>query len=151
AWLGLVLGNEGIAAGLVLGSRRIPRGLGLGLLALLHVLHRDAKLVDRHGRVLLRVAVLQALVDGADIQRFAALAGVTAKVVTERVAQFALLGCTVLGEGLASGQGQGRYGDRNQTQLHSVKPPVVTRSGRTAPIGMPRRSTAPSGQARITT
>src|SRR5690606_12085361 len=106
-------------------------------------------------RLLLGVTVLQTLDDGVDVQRLAALAGVAAQVVTERVAQLALLGRGVLRDGLARGQGQGRHCDRNQTQLHSVEPPVMTRSGDTAPVCLDARDapsgrTDPDGRARIT-
>ncbi|EEF93452.1 hypothetical protein CATMIT_01917, partial [Catenibacterium mitsuokai DSM 15897] len=83
---------EGVALGLVLGRGLVPFGLGLLGLALLHVLHRGAQLVDRHRRLLLGVAVLQALDDGVHIDRFAALGGVAAEVVAERIAKLALLG-----------------------------------------------------------
>src|SRR5690606_2522302 len=97
AGLAAVLGNKGIAAGLVLASGLLPFGARLGRLALLHVLHRRAQLLDRHGRVLARETVAQALGDGLHVQALARFDGVATQVITQRVAELALLGRGVLG------------------------------------------------------
>src|SRR3546814_1775070 len=89
AGLGLVLGEEGVALGLVGRRSLVELRLGLGHLALLHVLHRAAQLVDGNRRLLLRIAVLHGLDDGVDVDRFTAFDQVATEVVTERIAHIA--------------------------------------------------------------
>src|SRR3546814_9884465 len=116
-----LLGEEGVALGLVGRRSLVELRLGLGHLALLHVLHRAAQLVDGNRRLLLRIAVLHGLDDGVDVDRFTAFDQVAAEVVTERIAQLAFLGRGVLGRGGAGDQGQGSERSEEQTsELQSL-------------------------------
>ena len=114
--LAVVGGDAAVAMAAVMIGGLVQIGLGLlraGLLALLEGFQCGLQLLGGQRRLLLGVRVLQALHHGVDVQLLTAcgqLGQVVAIVVAEVVAQLALLGRDVLGQG-ATGHGECRNSD----------------------------------------